>query len=102
MTSTTDYTYKDPAKGWRTRCCVIGCRRSRAGRWSWICCAQHWRPVRRDLKLLRTRIKKRFRRRGEITDVHGGWYPNSDRAKRALDGVDRRLIRDAIEKAVGL
>lgn len=95
-------TYKDAVKGWRTACCVPGCRRSRAGRWNWICCADHWRPVRRDLKLTRSRLKARFKRRGEIEETKKSYWTTTDRARSAMNGIYRRLIRDAIEKASGL
>ncbi len=90
------------AEAERTPCKVPFCGRSKKGAWLWWLCPDHWRPVDRELKALRTRLKRRFRKRGEIQEGKTWWRTTSPRASRAIGGVDRRMIRQAIERAAGI
>lgn len=83
----------------RSSCCVPFCRRTTTtfppGH-EWLC-ADHWRLVDRSLKLSRTRLVRRFKRRG--------WFEDRRRwptVNRALDGIWRRMKRQAIERAAGM
>lgn len=86
----------------RTLCAVPHCRRSTKGVWAWWLCPDHWRLVDRSLKQLRTKLKRRLRRRGELGEDKRSYWPKSTRAQRTLGGVGRRMIRQAIERAAGL
>lgn len=86
----------------RTPCCVPFCRRSTAGRWKGFICGPHWRLVDRDLKQLRSRLRRRFMKRGEVVTIPRGWRFLTDRAARIENGIWRRMVRQAIERATGV
>lgn len=86
----------------RTACSVPFCRRSVAGRWAGYLCGDHWRLVDRDLRRLRTKLRRRFMKRGEVVTIKGGWRSLTDRAARAEAGIWRRMVRQAIERATGV
>ena len=86
----------------RTPCSVPFCPRSTKGAWAWWLCRDHWPLVDRALRLTRTRLKRRFRRLG-LLEERDRWYrPLGPRATRAIAGVERRMIRQAIERATGI
>ena len=96
----------------RSSCYVPGC-----WRWStrfegdWLC-AEHWRLVPRELKYLRTALRRRWRRRlAKAEAQHGaagakGTWLALRRAgcawNRGEDAVWRRMKRAAVERAAGL
>ncbi len=86
----------------RTRCAVPFCRRSTKGAWAWWLCPNHWRLVSRELKALRTKLKRRFRALGMLEEGKGWYRPATSRSDRALGGIDRRMIRQAIERSAGI
>lgn len=88
--------------GDRTSCSVPFCRRSTAGVWKGFICGPHWRLVDRDLKRLRTRVRQRYMRLGEVVTIPRGWRCLTDRAARADNGIWRRMVRQAAERAAGL
>ena len=63
----------------RIRCCVPFCRHTRGNRkgdplrpgMEWIC-AEHWRAVPSRLKTVRTRLRRRLKRQGYMTEVMRG------------------------------
>jgi hypothetical protein len=80
----------------RTGCIVPFCRKTSTlfpGEWV---CADHWRLVDRALKQIRARLIRRFKRRGWIDDRRRWPAVN-----QTLDGVWRRMKRQAIERAAG-
>jgi hypothetical protein len=89
-----------------------GCRRwSRRFSDEWLC-VDHWRLVPRDLKLLRTTLIRRWRRRLEKTEAI--WRVEQALAsrlaftsvrapyRRGERAVWRRMKRAAIERAAGI
>ncbi len=86
----------------RTPCSVVFCRRTTAGQWAFWMCADHWRMVDRSLKQLRTKLRRRFQRRGEVTVTDRAISWLSPRAWRVCCGIHRRMIRQATERASGI
>lgn len=86
----------------RTACAVPFCRRTVAGVWAHWLCRDHWRLVDRELKRLRTRLRRRFASRGEVEPVEGGHFWKTPRAWRIACALNRRATRQATERAGGI
>ncbi len=86
----------------RTPCSIPFCRRTIKGRWAFFICGVHWRLVDRDLKRLRTKLRQRYERRGEVRATDGGHYWTTPRAWRAVSGLQKRMIRQATDRSAGL
>lgn len=87
----------------RTPCAVVGCHRSRKGRWSWIICRDHWRLVPMRVKARYRKAKALCRKRGWITvdKDRRAWWP-TERAVCVMDRADRLIIRAANNAARGI
>lgn len=89
-------------KATRTPCAVPFCTRTVKGRWAHWICRDHWRLVDRDLKRLRTKMRQRFERRGEVQAVDGGHRWITPRGWRVCCALNRRMTRQAAERAAGI
>lgn len=89
----------------QTSCMVPGCRRHTARYGNsdveWLC-VDHWRLVDPALKRFRTKLVRRYIRKGELTQEPLYWRAHSRRARRMLTSIWRRMKRQAIERAAGL
>lgn len=99
----------------RVRCLVPGCNHTRGDRkgdpirpgMEWIC-AEHWRPVSRRLKAIRSRALRRLKRAETVlpaVELAGAWTSIHETARRA-DAAQwrlwKRIKREAIERAMGI
>lgn len=88
--------------GPRTPCGVIGCHRSKAGRWVWWLCRDHYAMVPRWVRARHRRLKAWFRRHGQIEVGERSWRTTSERATQVMDAAGREIIRAAQRRAAGL
>ena len=97
--------------GERTRCCVIGCRRTTAKPHAEWICAKHWKTVPRQTKADYAAEKRQVRRILARKPVYAEWWKmppgSSGRLAalgmwRRLDAVWARCKEAATEAAVGL
>lgn len=86
------------------KCAVPGCLRAwkAGGDVAWWFCGEHARMCPPELRLLRRKLSKRYRDRGELQDRKGYRICMTDRCWRAFCGLNRRIRKAVFERAAGI